>query len=111
MGNASAKLANPANDYGGTGRGRWSRRPLGRILAQRLSELLGRQVIVENVGGGGGILGSSRVAKAAPDGYQFLYGSVGTNAITSCSTRKPNYNSARNFAPVALITVRHRMSS
>lgn len=42
---------------------------LGRIVGRRLSEVLGQQVIIENVGGAGGMVGSARVAKAAPDGY------------------------------------------
>lgn len=45
---------------------------LARILSPRLSELLGQQVIIENVGGAGGMTGASRVAKAAPDGSQFV---------------------------------------
>jgi tripartite-type tricarboxylate transporter receptor subunit TctC len=45
---------------------------VGRILAPGLSELLGQQVIIENVGGSGGMTGSYRVAKATPDGYQFV---------------------------------------
>ena len=45
---------------------------LGRILAARLSEILGQQVVVENVAGAGGMTGSSRVAKAPPDGYTVL---------------------------------------
>ena len=77
---------------------------LGRILAPRLSELLGQPVIVENVGGGGGSIGSSRVAKAAPDGYQFVYGNVGTHAQYQSLYKKPLYDAASNFAPVALIT-------
>ena len=77
---------------------------LGRILAPRLSELLGQPVIVENVGGGGGSIGSSRVAKAAPDGYQFVYGNVGTHAQYQLLYKKPLYDAASNFAPVALIT-------
>src|SRR5215510_8007306 len=47
---------------------------LGRMFASRLSEILGQQVIFENVSGAGGMLGSNRVAKAAPDGYQFVLG-------------------------------------
>jgi len=47
---------------------------IGRILASGLSETLGQHVIVENVGGAGGMTGASRVAKAAPDGYVFLLG-------------------------------------
>ena len=77
---------------------------LGRILAPRLSELLGQPVIVENVGGGGGSIGSSRVAKAAPDGYQFVYGNVGTHAQYQLLYKNPLYNAASDFAPVALIT-------
>ena len=53
---------------------------VGRILAPRLSELLGQQVIIENVGGAGGMTGANRVAKAAPDGYQFVLGTGGTHA-------------------------------
>jgi tripartite-type tricarboxylate transporter receptor subunit TctC len=51
-----------------------------RILSARLSEVLRQQVIVENIGGAGGMAGTSRVAKAAPDGYQFVLGNVGTHA-------------------------------
>src|SRR5262245_39952419 len=53
---------------------------VGRILAPGLSELLGQQIIVENVGGSGGMTGAARVAKAAPDGYQFVLGNMGTHA-------------------------------
>jgi len=60
---------------------------MGRILAARLSEILGQRVIIENVGGAGGMSGVYRVAKAAPDGYEFVLGSVGTHARTSRSTR------------------------
>src|SRR5262245_41519831 len=54
---------------------------LGRVLAPRLSEILGQQVVVENVGGGGGMIGSSRVARGAPDGYLFVLGSISTHAF------------------------------
>src|SRR5262252_4888373 len=53
---------------------------LGRVLAQRMTEILGQQVVVENVGGAGGMTGSKRVADAAPDGYTILLGTVGTQA-------------------------------
>src|SRR5579864_5223888 len=53
---------------------------MGRIVAARLSEILGQQVIVENAGGAGGMTGSYRVAKAAPDGYLFGLGTNGTHA-------------------------------
>jgi tripartite-type tricarboxylate transporter receptor subunit TctC len=53
---------------------------LGRTIAARTAEILGQQIVIENVGGAGGMTGSNRVAKAAPDGYQFVLGSVGTHA-------------------------------
>src|SRR5215510_8306585 len=48
---------------------------LGRVIGRRLGEVLGQQVVIENVGGAGGMVGSARVAKAPPDGYQFVLGS------------------------------------
>jgi tripartite-type tricarboxylate transporter receptor subunit TctC len=76
---------------------------LGRLLAARLSELLGQQVIIENVGGAGGMAGSARVANAAPDGYTFVLGSSGTHAQNQLLYKKPLYNAETDFAPVALI--------
>jgi tripartite-type tricarboxylate transporter receptor subunit TctC len=74
-----------------------------RILAPRLSELLGQQVVIENVGGSGGMTGSARVAKAAPDGYQFVLGNLGTHAANQTFYKTPLYNAATDFAPVMLI--------
>ena len=76
---------------------------MGRIVAARLSEVLGQQVIVENVGGAGGMTGSYRVAKATPDGYQFVLGTNGTHAQNQSLYKNPLYNAATDFAPVALI--------
>jgi tripartite-type tricarboxylate transporter receptor subunit TctC len=76
---------------------------VGRILASHLSEHLGQQVIVENAGGAGGMAGSFRVAKAAPDGYQFVLGNVGTHAANQTFYKSPLYNAATDFAPVLLI--------
>ena len=53
---------------------------LGRVMAERLSQILGQQVVVENVGGAGGMTGVQRVAKAEPNGSQFVLGTVGTHA-------------------------------
>jgi len=75
---------------------------LGRILGRRLSEILGQQVIIENVGGAGGMVGSARVAKAQPDGYQFVLGSR-ADAINQTLYKNPLYNLATDLAPVALI--------
>jgi tripartite-type tricarboxylate transporter receptor subunit TctC len=74
-----------------------------RIVAPRLSELLGQQVVVENVGGAGGMTGAARVAKASPDGYQFVLGTGGTHGTNQTLYRNPQYNAATDFTPVALI--------
>src|SRR4029450_4258493 len=76
---------------------------LGRVMAQRMGEVLGQQVVVENVGGAGGMTGSVRVANAKPDGYTFLVGTVGTHAQGQTLYKKPLYNSATDFTPVALM--------
>jgi tripartite-type tricarboxylate transporter receptor subunit TctC len=76
---------------------------MGRILAARLTEVLGQRVVIENVGGAGGMNGAYRVAKAAPDGYEFVLGSVGTHAQNQSLYKKPLYHAAVDFAPVALI--------
>jgi tripartite-type tricarboxylate transporter receptor subunit TctC len=76
---------------------------VGRIVAARLSELLGQQVIVENTPGAGGMTGSARIVNAAPDGYAFSFGSTDTIAINQTLYKKPLYNSATDFAPVTLV--------
>jgi tripartite-type tricarboxylate transporter receptor subunit TctC len=75
----------------------------GRIIGPRLSEILGTPVIIENVVGAGGMTGSARIAKAAPDGYQILLGSSGTHAINQTLYKSPFYTAATDFTPVALI--------
>ena len=76
---------------------------MGRILAARLSEILGQQVIVEAVGGGGGTTGAYRVARAAPDGYQFVLGATDTLAQAQTLYKNPLYNAVTDFVPVGLI--------
>ena len=76
---------------------------LGRILAPAVADLLGHQVVVENVVGAGGMVGTPRVAKAAPNGYQFVLGNVGTHAQNQSLYPKPLYRAALDFAPVVLI--------
>jgi tripartite-type tricarboxylate transporter receptor subunit TctC len=77
---------------------------IARISADGLSGQLGRPVIVENVTGAGGMMGPSRVARAAPDGYQFVIGNVGTFAQSQWLYKKPLYNAVTDFTPVALLT-------
>lgn len=76
---------------------------LARIIAQPLGEILRQPVLIENMAGAGGMTGSSRVAKAAPDGYTFGLGSVGTHAFNQTLYKRPLYNAVADFAPVAMI--------
>src|SRR4030088_3712774 len=75
---------------------------LGRIVGRRLSEVLGQQVIIENVGGAGGMVGSARVVKAPPDGYQFVLGSR-ADAINQTLYRNPLYNLVTDLVPDVLV--------
>jgi tripartite-type tricarboxylate transporter receptor subunit TctC len=74
-----------------------------RTIVPRLSELLGKQIIIENISGAGGMAGAARVAKARPDGYEFVLGNVGTHAMNQTLYKSPLYNAANDFAPVALV--------
>jgi tripartite-type tricarboxylate transporter receptor subunit TctC len=74
-----------------------------RILQSALSDALQQQVIIENIGGAGGMLGTARVAKSVPDGYQFVLGNVGTHAVSQTLYKTPFYNSITDFTPVVLI--------
>jgi tripartite-type tricarboxylate transporter receptor subunit TctC len=76
----------------------------GRIQAQRMGELLGQTIIVENFGAGAGTVGSQRVAKGTPDGYTMLMGNTGTHAYSQGLRKNPPYNSVTDFAPVGLVT-------
>jgi tripartite-type tricarboxylate transporter receptor subunit TctC len=75
----------------------------GRLLAAGLSEALGQQVIVEDIGGGGGMTGTARVAKAPPDGYQFVFASVDSMAIVPAMHKTPLYDSVADFTPAGLV--------
>jgi len=70
------------------------------VLAEGLRSELGQAVIVENVGGAGGMIGINRVAKAAPDGYQFVLDNFGTHAVTQSLYKKPPYSAATDFEPL-----------
>ncbi|QEZ43214.1 Bug family tripartite tricarboxylate transporter substrate binding protein [Cupriavidus oxalaticus] len=75
---------------------------IGRVLAQRLSETLGQQVIVENKPGAGGTLGADLVAKSAPDGYTLLLASSSHQSIHPLIYRKLPYDASKDFVQVAL---------
>jgi len=73
-----------------------------RIMAPSLGDTLGQQVVIENVGGAGGMTGALRVAKAPRDGSQFALGNVGTHAVGYSLSKDPPYHPAKDFEPVAL---------
>src|SRR3954465_14185955 len=76
---------------------------LGRVVAARMGEILGQQIVVENATGAGGMSGANRVKIAAPDGYTILLGTVGTQAQVQNLSKKPLYDAGKDFQPVALL--------
>ncbi len=76
---------------------------LARLVGQRMGEVLGQQIIIENVGGAGGMTGGLRVAQAPSDGYTMEMGTVGTHAQNQTLYKRPLYNASADFTPVALI--------
>lgn len=77
-----------------------------RLISQKLSEMWGQSVVVENVVGAGGIIGADRVAKSAPDGYTFLYNTIGPIAVAESlmGPGKLPYSPAKDFVAVSLAT-------
>jgi tripartite-type tricarboxylate transporter receptor subunit TctC len=76
---------------------------LARTIAQKLQEALGRPFVVENMGGAGGSIGATEVARAAPDGYTLLMGHIGTLAINPSLYPQLPYDPRMSFAAVALV--------
>jgi tripartite-type tricarboxylate transporter receptor subunit TctC len=76
---------------------------MARIVAQKLADTLGQQVIVENRAGGGNNIGTEYAAKAAPDGYTLLLGSPGTMAINPWLFKKLPYDALKDFVPVSVL--------
>jgi len=75
----------------------------GRLIAQRLSEVWGQPVVVENKPGAGGNIGADLVAKSAPDGYTILLGALSTHAVNPNLYAKMPYDAVKDFAPITLI--------
>lgn len=75
----------------------------GRLVMTKLGERLGQQIVVDNRAGGGGTIGASIAAKAQPDGYTFLFGSISTHGVNPALFKKLPYDHIKDFAPVALI--------
>ena len=71
-----------------------------RIVAEHMGKVLGQTMVIENVGGAGGTIGSARVASAAPDGYTLLAGSMGSHVAAPVLTPNVKYDSQRDFDPI-----------
>lgn len=78
---------------------------VGRLIAEHMSAELGQPVVVENKGGAGGNLGAAQVAKATPDGYTILMGTVATHALNPAIYKKMPYDPVTSFAPISLLAV------
>lgn len=88
------KMVVPYPPGGGTDR-------LARIVVDRMSEQLGQRVVVENVAGAGGTLGTASAARAAPDGYTIMMGTLATHSIAPALYSKLQYDASKDFAPIA----------
>ncbi len=73
-----------------------------RIVTEAMSRQLGQSMVIENVGGAGGTLGSGRVATADPDGYTLLAGSMGSHVAAPVLTPNIRYDSERDFIPIGI---------
>ena len=76
---------------------------LARVLGQHMSQTLGQSIIVEDLTGAGGTLGSAKAAKASPDGYTLVMGNIGTHAASVGLYPKLPYNPSSDFEPIMLI--------
>lgn len=75
---------------------------IARVVTERWGTLLGQQFVVENLGGGGGVIASQTTARAAPDGYTLMQGYVATHGTTPATRRIP-YDAVKHFTPIGMI--------
>jgi tripartite-type tricarboxylate transporter receptor subunit TctC len=80
-----------------------------RLQALAMGEVLGQTIVVENVGAAAGTVGSSRVAKAAPDGYTMLIGNSGTHVYSQSLYKKRPYDAVSDFTPIGMVTESPRL--
>jgi tripartite-type tricarboxylate transporter receptor subunit TctC len=78
---------------------------IARIVVNKLTEVLGVQVVIDNRGGGGGVIGGEIAAHATPDGYTLLAGSVSTHSFAPLIHPKLGYDPVRDFAPISLFAI------
>src|SRR5262245_21228723 len=78
---------------------------LSRIMAAKMAGLLGGKIVIDNRGGAGGQIGGEIVARAAPDGYTLLMGSVSTHSFAPITSPKIPYDPIKDFAPISLFAI------
>ena len=83
---------------------------VGRTVCERWAKALGQAFVVDNLGGGGGVIAAQTTAKAPPDGYTLMQGYVATHG-TSPATRKLPYDAIRDFTPIMPIGVKSLIAS
>ena len=77
---------------------------VGRLIGQKLGEIVGQQVVPDNRGGAGGTIGMELAAKAAPDGYAIVIGHIGTLAVNPTLYSKLSYDPVKDLAPITLVS-------
>jgi len=77
---------------------------IARVVAQKLTEGLGQQVVVDNRAGAGGLLGTEIAAKAPADGYTLIFANISTHGVNPALYRRLPYDAIRDFAPIAMAT-------
>lgn len=76
---------------------------MARLVSQKAAEAMGQQLIVDNIGGAGGVIAAEAAARAAPDGYTLFFGTTGTIAINPALYTKVRYSPEKDFAPITLV--------
>ncbi|KRE16563.1 ABC transporter substrate-binding protein [Bosea sp. Root381] len=76
-----------------------------RLVGQKMSELLGQSVVIENRGGAGGNVGSTAVARATPDGYTILMGTISTHALNPAILKNVTFDAVKDFTPISLLAL------
>lgn len=74
-----------------------------RVVAAKLSSILGQQVVIDNRGGAGGLIGATAIARAKPDGYSFLASALGATVIAPAMADKPPFDAEKDFTHIALL--------
>lgn len=76
-----------------------------RLVGQKMAELLGQNVVIENRAGAGGNVGSTAVARAAPDGYTLLLGTISTHALNPAILKTVTFDAVKDFTPISLLAI------